>query len=457
MNLSEVLHFFGFPSLPCHDVKLAGVNIDSRKTIPGELFVAISGEYYDGHDFVEMAFKQGALAAVVSKSFFNQHHTNPLFKESLIPVVDTQIALRDLAAWYRSSLSLLTAALTGSCGKTTTKEMIASILAQQYRVFATPGNKNNHLGVPLSLLQCNEQSEAAIFELGANHLGEIRENVYLVKPDVALITNIGVAHIGEFGGVEAIFAAKSEIFETLTEDGLAIYNADDAFAENWKQLLQLRDVPCKTFTFGLNPKADVRAENIHYDKSMNAVFQLITSKGTIPVQLAVPGEHNVRNALAASAVGLAFGVSLEKIAEGLRQCGSVSGRLVFKQGVNGARVIDDSYNANLKSVEAAIQVLAGFSGKRFLVLGDITELGEWGIEHHRLIGVKANELGLDGLFTCGTLSQHASESFQGFSQHFPDTQTLSEKLKDYLDYQTTLVVKGSRSSHMEEVVLAITI
>lgn len=455
MKLSSVTSFFGSSLHPHSDCDVMGVSIDSRVIRPNELFVAIVGEKYDGHDFVEKALQQGACAAIVSKKLpgIVKNASTPL-----ILVKDTQKALRNLAELYRSSWTIPVAALTGSCGKTTTKEMIASIFSECYqgKVFATPGNKNNHLGVPLSILQYSKENKAAIFELGANHIGEIRFNVQLVKPQVALITNIGSAHIGEFGGVEAIFSAKSEIFENLPSHGWAIYPYDDVFANEWKKLLAAR----QTLTFGLNRGADIRAEAIHYDESMCASFQLKTPNGSIAVKLQLPGEHNVLNALAAAALTLVCDVSLEHIAAGLIKCVGVSGRLTFKEGIQGSRVIDDSYNANLQSIEAAMQVLAGFSGKRYLVLGDVGELGQWGEEHHRLIGIKANELQLDGIFTCGTLSYHAHEAFcqlgQGRSEHFENIQLLVERLKLYLDSQTTVVVKGSRSSHMEDVVSAIT-
>lgn len=438
----------------------SGVSIDSRNITQGQLFVAIQGEQYDGHDFVENAFQQGATAAIVSQAFFDKC-SNLGYKQKLIPVADTQMALRELAATYRDSLSLPVVALTGSCGKTSTKEMIASILREQCRVFVTPGNKNNYLGVPLSLLACSPEDEMAIFELGANHMGEIRENVHLVKPKIALITNVGSAHIGEFGGVEAIFTAKSEIYEALEADGVAIYNADDIFAGRWKTLLAHQDI--STLTFGLSKDANIRADvdEIAYNDLMCGIFTLHTRKGSIGIQLSVPGEHNILNALAAAAVAMTLGVSLENIASGLNKYTGFSGRMIYKKGIHGCRVIDDTYNANLKSVEAAMQVLAGFSGRRFLVLGDISELGKWGVEHHQLIGVKAAELGLDALFTCGTLSLHAGEAFvratygDGVHWHFETTKELAEMLQSYLDSDATLVVKGSRSSHMEDVVSAI--
>lgn len=463
MILSDLLHFFGI-AVPSGDVWslkkqeiFSGVfSIDTRQLVPGSVFVAIAGERFDGHDFVEEAFKKGIYAAIVSKSFVASEKGKDLINRygRLIPVGDTQQALHDLAGWYRLSLHIPAAALTGSCGKTSTKEMIAAILREHYQqVFVTPGNKNNHLGVPLTILQCSPQDEVAVFELGANHVGEIRHNVHLVKPKVALITNVGSAHIGEFGSVENIFKAKSEIFEGLTTDGLAIYNADDAFANAWKEVLNKQH----TCTFGLNSSADIQAQMIHYDPMMCATFQLKTPQGSIEVTLSVPGEHNVMNALAAAALSLALDVTLEQIAVGLKNYKGFSGRMFARLGIQGSRIIDDTYNANLKSVEAAMSVLAGISGKRFFVLGDLGELGDWETDHYRAIGKKANELKLDGLFTCGLNSYHAGELFQGLTEHFDNQLMLIEKLKTYLDPQTTVVVKGSRSSHMEDVVSAITI
>ena len=448
MRLSDIGVLFQSSQLLSQDTVIQGVSIDSRTIKPGELFVAIVGERFDGHNFVEQAFQQGACAAIVSHSVETQYSC------PLIQVKDTQEALRQLAIWYRSSLDIPVLALTGSSGKTTTKEMLASILSECYRVFATPGNKNNHFGVPLSILQCSPAHEVAVFELGANHIGEIRSNVKLVKPHAALITNVGSAHIGEFGGVEAIFSAKSEIYEGLEPNGVAIYSQDDAFAGRWRKLLAGR----KTLTFGLSSDADISAANIVYDELMCTTFELKTPKGTATVKLSLPGEHNVLNALAAAGLSSTLDIAPETIAKGLMQCKGVAGRLVFRKGFQGSQVLDDTYNANLKSIEAAMQVLAGFAGKRFLVLGDIGELGQWAEEHHRLIGTKANELGLDGLFTCGTLSQYANESFkQIINFHFSDLESLVDTLKKHLDPETIVVVKGSRSSHMENVVSKITI
>lgn len=463
MIFSDIVHFFGIASKPGdiwslkkQEVFSGKFFIDSRQLIPGSIFVAIAGERFDGHDFVEEAFKKGIYAAIVSKSFAASEKGQDLAYryDRLIPVDDTQQALHDLAGWYRVSLHIPVAALTGSCGKTSTKEMTAVILREHYQhVFVTPGNKNNHLGVPLTILQCSPQDEVAVFELGANHVGEIRRNIQLVRPHVALITNVGSAHIGEFGSIDNIFKAKSEIFEGLATDGLAIYNADDAFAGAWKEVLNKQ----RTYTFGLNPQADIQAYDIHYDAMMCPSFQLKTPQGSIKITLSVPGEHNVMNALAAAALGLAFNVSLEHIATGLKKYKGFSGRMFERPGIQGSRIIDDTYNANLKSVEAAMMVLAGFPGKRFFVLGDLGELGEWETEHYRAIGKKANELKLDGLLTCGLNSYHASELFQGLTEHFTNQSMLIEKLKIYLDPQTTVVVKGSRSSRMEDVVSAITI
>lgn len=451
IKLSDIYALFQ-QNLKRNDEAITGVSIDSRSIKPGELFIAISGEQYDGHDFIEAALKKGAALALVSQSFEN---SAPFF-EHLIQVKDTQKALQELARWYRDSLTMPVAALTGSCGKTTAKEMTAAILHEKQPVFSTPGNKNNHLGVPLSILACDEHYQAAIFELGANHVGEIRENVALVKPDAALITCIGAAHIGEFGGIDAIFSAKSEIFEGLNSNGWAIYNTNDAFASQWKTLLSGR----KTLTFGTQSHADIFADNIRCNELMYPQFDLHTPLGNIAIELSVPGKHNVTNALAATAICIALQnkltISLEDIAGGLKKYTGFPGRMMLKQGIHGARIIDDTYNANLTSVSAAIDTLAHFKGKRILVLGDIGELGSWAIEHHRSIGIKANEAKLDGLFTCGTWSQHASDAFHGLRQHFPDTQTLVEQLKGYLDSHTTIVVKGSRSSHMENVVSAIT-
>ncbi len=454
IKLSAVCELFSQPFLLGSDASISGVSIDSRNLEKNELFIAIVGEKYDGHDFLEQAFERGACGAIVSaqdkiKIFKTNKETHTF---PLIVVKDTQHALRELAAWHRSSFLFPILALTGSCGKTTTKEMLASILRENYKVYATRGNKNNHFGVPLSILQCTSEDNVGIFELGANHKGEIRANVQLVKPNAALITNVGSAHIGEFGGVEAIFEAKSEIFEGLPHDGVAVYPQDDAFAARWKELLSRYS----TLTFGLNPNANLWAENIKYDQSGCASFKLNTPNGKAFVTLALPGEHNVLNALAACALSMTLSVSPDTMAQGLAKCEGVSGRLTFRSGLNGSKIIDDSYNANVKSIEAAMKVLAGFPGKRLLVLGDMGELGQWAEEHHRLVGIKASELGINGVFTCGLLSKSTSDAFREcghkLSKHFHDIPALLEMLKKHLDAETTLVVKGSQSAHMKDVV-----
>lgn len=457
MMLSDICQLLS-PENSIHskDQVISKVTIDSRQiSSPHTLFVALQGDRLNGHDFIESAFQKGALSALVSETFINSAQGQIIQKKYpahiLIPVQNTQKALQQLSAWYRSNyLTCPVLALTGSSGKTSTKEMVTAILKKQYQqVFATPGNKNNHLGVPLSLLACPENSEVAVFELGANHTGEIFETVQWVRPTAALITNIGVAHIGEFGGVENIFKAKTEIFSTLSTHGTAIYNADDVFSEQWQVLLKNN----KTVTFGLNEKADIRATHIKFNHLMCASF--VYQGETI--QLAVPGEHNVMNALAAIALASTLPISTKAIREGLEEYNGYSGRLDIKTGLNGARIIDDTYNANLKSVEAALHVLAGFSGKRFLVMGDLAELGEWETEHYHSIGRMASELKLDGLFTYGHRCHEILKTFHGHASHENNIIPLIEKLKNILDLNTTIVIKGSRLAQMEQVVSAISI
>lgn len=334
---------------------LTGVCTDSREIKPGNLFIALQGDRFDGHHFVKEAEDRGALAAVVM-------HLRDQVQIPQLLVPDTVQALAKLAAAHRHKMDCPVIALTGSNGKTTTKEMIAAILPSPSH--ATRGNLNNHIGVPLSVLQLNPDHRYAVFELGANHPGEIAHTVAMVHPHVTLINNIAPAHVEGFGSVEGVARAKGEIHQGLSATGIAVVNDDDAYAHFWDELLTDK----KVLRFSLNHPADVSAQKMHLDAQGCGQFSLVLPEGCIDIHLKVPGVHNVYNALAAAACCSALGISLKEIQHGLNHFSGVKGRLTVLPGKNQSTVIDDTYNANLRSVLAALEVLAERPGKKSLYL-----------------------------------------------------------------------------------------
>lgn len=425
------------------DAAFYAVSTDSRAIQAGDLFVALRGERFDGHDFVADCLQRGAAAAMVSQSSVLDPQSSALVVE------DTRLALGTLAAYWRGKFTLPMAAITGSNGKTTVKEMLASILranSAEDAVLATQGNLNNDIGLPITLFKLRAAHRYAVIEMGMNHPGEISYLTHLAKPTVALINNALPAHLEGLGSVEAVAHAKGEIFEGLADDGTAIINIDDQFAPLWRQLAS----PRKALTFGLDHAADVSADyRLHAD---SCEITLKTPQGEAVVRLPVPGVHNVRNALAASAAATAMGVTLEAIVSGLQQYGGVKGRLQRKAGINGSTIIDDTYNANPASMRAAIDILAACPGKRVLVLGDMGELGETATEMHREIGAYAKSAQLDRLMVLGELSKEMAAGFGTGAQHFESPEALGEELIKQLTADTTVLVKGSRFMRMERVV-----
>lgn len=422
------------------DVEINSVGTDSRAIESGQLFVALKGENFDGHDYAAQSLQQGACAVMVS-----QEVAGPA-----VLVKDTRLALGDLSAYWRNKFSMPVVAITGSNGKTTVKEMLASILkvaaGDDAKVLATQGNLNNDIGLPLTMLKIEQQHEYAVLEMGMNHRGEIRYLTKLAKPNVALVNNAGSAHIGELGSYEAIAEAKGEIFEGLAKDGIAIINADDVFADFWKKLAAQN----KQMTFGLNQQANVSAR--YQLNVMNSNIQMTTPIGNVNFDLPAPGEHNVRNALAAATAALALNVPLNKIAEGLTHFAGVKGRLQSKAGFAGAKVIDDTYNANPLSMKAAIDVLAGNQGTRIFVMGDMAELGDDAAEMHAEIGAYAKAAKIQTFYALGKLTPEATKAFGASGKHFESVETLVDALRKEMNSNVTVLVKGSRSARMERVV-----
>ena len=426
------------------DVVFCCVGTDSRSIKKGQLFVALKGENFDGHEYAAQSLEQGASSVLVSKA----SNVSPA-----LVVKDTRLALGDLAAYWRAKFEIPVVAITGSNGKTTVKEMLAAILkvaaGNDESVLATQGNLNNDIGLPMTMLNLDKQHRYAVLEMGMNHTGELSYLTGLAKPSIALVNNAGTAHIGELGSLEAIANAKGEIFEGLVDGGTAVINADDVFAGLWKSLASNHH----QVTFGLKAKADVTARYELHEAS--SAVELITPKGTANFSLPAPGVHNVSNALAAASAALALNVSLEKIATGLSQFAGVKGRLQVKQGFAGAKVIDDTYNANPMSMKAAIDVLKASAGERVFIMGDMAELGADAASMHAEIGAYAKTAGIEKFFALGALTKNAVIAFGENAAHFETLDTLVESLKSMMNAQATLLVKGSRSMRMERVVDAI--
>jgi len=418
------------------------VGTDSRAVRPGQLFVALKGEHFDGHDYAEQALEQGAAGVVLEK---NTANLSPA-----IVVEDSYLALGQLAAHWRAKFAIPVVAITGSNGKTTVKEMLSAILAVKAggmaSIHATVGNLNNHIGLPLTMLKLRDSHQFAVLEMGMNHLGEIAYLSDLAKPTLALINNAGTAHIGELGSRDKIAQAKGEIFAGLAANGAALINADDDYAAYWRAL----NAGKKILSFGLDQAADVQAS--YQEKDGGYAVRLRTPAGEVAFALPVMGIHNVRNALAASAAAYALGVSNADIATGLAGFSAVKGRLQNKMAIHGARLIDDTYNANPDSMKAAIDVLANQTGEKILVLGDMGELGADAARMHREVGEYAKATGLKQLYCLGELSLEMVQGFGVGARHFDDAAALAEVIKPQLSAQVTVLVKGSRFMKMERVV-----
>jgi UDP-N-acetylmuramoyl-tripeptide--D-alanyl-D-alanine ligase len=428
------------------DQAFIGISTDSRKLRSGELYVALSGERFDGHQFVEPAARQGAVAAVVERQL------DSAMAQVIVP--DALRALQVYASHWRNRFDIPVIGVTGSNGKTTTKEMLSAICSQRGPVLATLGNLNNHIGVPLTLLRLRAEHQSAVIEMGANHQGEIAQLTRLAQPGVAVITQAGLAHIEGFGGREGIARGKGEIFAGLSANGLAVINADDDYADMWRQLA----AHCQQLSFGLDAVADVTAHairEISYGGDEHIEFELETPQGSAQVSLPMLGRHNVMNALAAAACALGAGFLPAEIARGLGAMRSVSGRLVRRDAIQGAHVIDDTYNANPTSLAAALDLLARLPTRRWLVLGDMGELGAESSEWHRKAGEWARARDVERLFAVGPLSRDAVKAFGEGAEHFTSHTELTVALASELRAGITVLVKGSRSMHMEQVVQAL--
>lgn len=429
-------------ALTGRNVSISNVSTDSRVIAEHDLFIALKGPNFDGSAFVADVKEKGAAAVVVEQAV--------AVDIPQIIVQDTRLALGQLAAAVKARLAPKTIAVTGSAGKTTVKEMMAAILSRRGDVLATQGNFNNDIGVPLTMLRLTEQHQYAVLELGANHQGEIAYTTSLAKPDVAIITNVAPSHLEGFGDVYGVARAKGEIFNAVTAQGLAIIPADSEYRDYWLRRLEGKPVQ----QFSATSVADYHATDIVLDSNGCAGFELHCPTGHQFIQLTIPGKHNVANALAAAAACIAVGASLADVQLGLAQMQAVKGRTNVKMVTPQLRLIDDTYNANVESVKAAIDLLASYNGYRVLILGDMAELGADARLYHEEIGLYAKKAGINLLFTLGVLSQSASDLFNGQGAHFSSRQALLQRLMPVVTEQqeVTLLVKGSRSAKMELVV-----
>ena len=442
IELHEIARLLDCPATGANPT-IESIVTDSRKVRYGALFAALQGSRVDGHDFAATAVSLGAVAVLAAR---------PLEDDlpSPVPVLvvdDVTAALGMIAAEVRRKLDPIVVGITGSNGKTTVKEMVASILrrqgaGEQWDILATSGNYNNELGLPLSLFGLEKRHRYAVLEMGASRAGDIAYLAGIAQADVAVVTNVGPAHLKGFGSLEGVARAKGEIFEALSPEGCAVIFGDQPWTELWREINR----GGRVITFGQEPGNDVRVVDEN---------TLDTPQGRIRLDLPVPGMHNRVNAAAAAAVVLALGIGAEDIGLGLAAFSPAPGRLEMKSTAAGWTVIDDSYNANPASLYSALKVLSDMQGKRWLVLGDMKELGEDSRKLHAEVGDAARSLGVERIFSVGELSDAAVDSFGRGAAHFGDKESLIEALLAEIRPGINCLVKGSRSMGMEQVVEAL--
>ncbi|NOH80651.1 UDP-N-acetylmuramoyl-tripeptide--D-alanyl-D-alanine ligase [Vibrio sp. RE86] len=427
------------------DVAIDAVSTDTRTIESGSLFVALVGERFDAHDFAEQAVASGASALLVSRAI------NADIPQLLVK--DTKIALGQIGAFVHELCQTPTVAITGSCGKTTVKEMVASIMEQQGQVLFTAGNFNNDIGVPLTLLRSTPEDDVAVIELGANHIGEIAYTTQLVRPDVALVNNVAAAHLEGFGSIDGVKQAKGEIYQGLKPGSVAIVNLESHGGDYWQEVLA--DKVVKTFST-VDTQADFSAENVTLNAMGEASFTLNTPQGSVDVSLGIIGQHNVANALAAAALSLELGASLDKVKTGLASLGKVKGRVELVELSERVKLIDDSYNASVPAMKAAADLLAGYQGVRWLILGNMAELGDESLALHRQVGQHAAPFKFEYVLTYGADAKTISDECDGL--HFEDHQSMINYIKQQIEQHSepqTLLVKGANSAGMSKVAKAV--
>ncbi|SFU90072.1 UDP-N-acetylmuramoyl-tripeptide--D-alanyl-D-alanine ligase [Halomonas korlensis] len=443
-TLGDIASALGVAS-PDIDAAVTAIVTDSRQLVPGSLFVALRGERFDAHDFLDKARDAGAVAALVERPV-----ADPLAQ---IQVADTRLALGLLGRARRRAWDGPLVAVTGNSGKTTVKELLAALLGRHGSTLATQGNLNNDIGAPLTLLGLEPHHRQAVVELGANHLGEIAWTTSLAEPQVAVITNVTGAHVGEFGGMGRIAQAKAEILAGLSAEGIAVLNRDDDYFATWAALAAPREV--LDFAIDL-PQARVHARALVCDVFGRYAFTLVVDGQEVGrVQLGLLGRHNVSNALAATAAALALGLAPADVLVGLGDVSPMAGRLSVAEGVKGTRLLDDTYNANPGAVKAALDLLVTLPGPHWCLLGAMGELGEASERLHADIGRHARERGVEFLGTLGESARPASQAFGEGGCHFDDRVTLMRHVLNHLPFGASVLVKGSRSAGMEHVIAAL--
>lgn len=423
------------------DVSVNGMIHDTRRMSPDALFLALKGAHSDGHEHVAMAREAGAAAALVSRAV-----DDPLPQ---VVVDDVLLAAGQLAGAWRATLDVEVVGITGSNGKTSVKEMVSAILTAQAPTLTTEGNYNNEIGVPITLSRLGPEHVYAVVEMGAARQGDIRYLTHMAKPNVGILTNAGPAHLESFGSIETIVQTKGELFRGLSDDGTAIINADSPYVRHWRDLA----AHCHSLHFALDNEAEFKA-TLPKDYQMGQAIPITTPEGEASLTLTVPGRHNVMNALATMAACSVFGVSVVDAVSALGAMQSVSQRLQIHRPTESVMVIDDSYNANPASTEAGIAVLAEQPAERWLVLGDMLELGEDARAMHASIGEKAKASGIDRLFGFGPLTRASVEAFGSKGQWFDDQEALVDALLAEQPEQVSVLIKGSRSMRMDRVVTA---
>jgi UDP-N-acetylmuramoyl-tripeptide--D-alanyl-D-alanine ligase len=438
--LSQVAQTLGARMIGA-DVALTAVSTDTRGVAAGQLFIALRGARFDAHDFLDQAVASGAAALLVA-----DESKLPAGVSALV-VDDTLLALGRLAAAWRAQFSLPLIAVTGSNGKTTTKEMIAAILKAQFgdAVLATRGNFNNDIGLPITLLGLNATHRAAVIEMGMNHPGEIAYLAPIGAPTVALVTNAQRAHLEGMGDLDEVAREKGSVFVGMPANGVAVINADDRYAPTWREMAGAHAV-C---TFGIDHVADVSGKVRQH--GLETALQLSAPEGEAEIRLSIPGRHNARNAVAAAAACLAAGLPLAAVVAGLESFAGVKGRLQRRAGIKGAEILDDTYNANPDSVRAGIDVLAATIGRKLLVLGDMGEIGDASGQYHDEIGGYAKSQGIDRLYALGDAAQQAVRNFGEGAKHFCNVEKLIAAVDKELGPETTVLIKGSRFMKMERV------
>ncbi|MFD2178798.1 UDP-N-acetylmuramoyl-tripeptide--D-alanyl-D-alanine ligase [Veronia pacifica] len=426
------------------DSIISQVSTDTRTLSEEALFVALKGERFDAHDFADKAVAAGATALLVSR------HLDIDIPQLVVD--DTRLALGQLGAWVKSQSRAKTVALTGSCGKTTVKEMLASILSAKGKTLYTEGNFNNDIGVPLTLLRLEADHQYAVMELGANHEGEIAYTTSLVMPDIALVTNLAAAHLEGFGSLEGVARAKGEIFSGLSENDTAIINCDSHGGESWQSYFKGK---CLLTTSVIDSSADLQAHDIVARDNGCFRFELITPEGSGTVELTLPGRHNISNALMAAAAAMSLGISLKEVVTGLSQVAPVKGRGAISYPRAGLRLIDDSYNASLAAMKAAVDMLAGFDGDKVIILADMAEMGEHSKDVHKQVAEYTCQSSIQTVVTYGPESAVISERCQG--KHFDDKGALIAHVVELMKNkgEVSVLVKGANGMKMSEVVKAI--